>query len=232
MFVAPIPALMHVNQRARSVALAEYENHPHSTDWNPAYVNFGRDTFCPIITSRSFLTGEWKTFLRTVPSFGKIQRLALPKRCFEYPSSALIQALLQYTNLKEVVVLDNSCTAHRPQENIQKYVGWSLGPGVRLPRLENFGAFITETFDAFEEKEPLEDYSIAFMDKIRQERLSRFRRDLEFVYKGICWGGECWEMEDHDHPTEENPNIKGTKGRVAAKRLLRRGIAKLLMVSM
>lgn len=230
-FRSPIPIILHVSREARAVALEEYETaaasplngldsalgHHHLT-----YVNFRIDTFCPVITFRSFITGEWKAFLKTLPNCEKIQRFGLPKRCFQFPSGACIPLLLQYTSLREVVVIADPCIDHHPAVCRRNEEGWCLGPGELLPTMETFGKN--------GKAEILENYSIEFMDKVRQAWRAEHDWDLTFVYKGVCWGGHCWEVKND----VEESGVRPKKARAAVRKMIgipRRGVARVMMLA-
>jgi hypothetical protein len=230
-FRSPIPVLLHVSREARSIALTEYEITTASPLNNldsalghqyPTYVNFCLDTFCPIISFRSFITGEWKRFLRALPDCEKIQRLGLPRRCFQFPSAACIPLLLQYSSLKEVVIINDPYINDHPSIDGRDDQGWCLGPGEVLPTWAEFGKSGKE--------EILEGYSVQFMDKVREAWKAEHDRDLSFVYKGICWGGECWEMK-----AEGGERRCERKRRTAVRKIMgipRRGVAGVMRLCM
>ena len=230
-FRSPIPVILHVSREARSIALETYETaaaSPMNDDLDSAlghryhtYVNFSIDTFCPVISFRSFITGEWKSFLRTLPNCTRIERFGLPKRCFQFPSGACIPLLLNYINLREVVVIADPCIDHHPTRGRQKEEGWRLGPGEVLPTMASFGQS--------ENKEILEDYSVEFMDKFRHAWNNVHDWDLVFVYKGVCWGGQCWEGKK-DAETRDTRSKKSSAVVRKIIGILWRGVARVMML--
>jgi hypothetical protein len=171
-FRSPLPFLLHANRDARSVVLTHYETPAASplNDLNSAlghhnltYLNFERDTFCPVISLRSFITGEWRTFLGTLPNCERIQRFGLPKRCFLFPTPACIPLLLQYSSLREVVVLADPCIDHHPHKDARNEKGWCLDAGEVLPMLQEFN-------ERKRNEEVPEGHAVAYMDKLREAR--------------------------------------------------------------
>ncbi|KAG0646718.1 hypothetical protein D0Z07_6188 [Hyphodiscus hymeniophilus] len=233
-FRAPIPIILHVNRESRAVALLDYEIATASplNDLDSAlghhyltFVNFRLDTFCPSITFRAFITGEWKPFLRTLPQCEKIELFGLPEGCFMVPSTACIPLLLRYKSLRQVVVIADPCIEHQPSDSFGKDKGWCLGPGVELPTLETLGRSGRE--------EALEDYAIRVLDAARNAWRADHDWDLRFVYRGACWGGKCWEEKGVDERGVGEKRQRGIqmKARVAVRKTLvlsRKGVARVL----
>ena len=114
-----------------------------------------------MISFRSFITGEWKTFLRTLPNCERIQRFGLPKRCFLFPTPAFIPILLQHSSLREVVVLADPCIDHHPHNDAKSEKGWSLDSGEVLPTLQ-------DPDERKGKEEVLDRYAVAYVDKVRE----------------------------------------------------------------
>ena len=241
-FRSQLPILLRVNREARSVVLTHYGTptaSPHN-DLNSAlghhnltYLNFERDTFCPMISFRSFITGEWKTFLRTLPNCERIQRFGLPKRCFFFPTPACIPLILLYSSLREVVVLADPCIDHHPQKDGKNEKRWCLDAGEVLPTLQEFD-------DRKGKEEVLDRYAVAYMDKVREAWRETHEWDLRFVYKRICWGERCWEAgsETRSEALQERQDgreRREQRARKAVRRVMgypRRGVAKVMMLLM
>ena len=115
------------------------------------------------------------------------------------------------------MVLADPCIDHHPAMDGGIGKGWFLGPGEMLPTMETFGRG--------EKDEILENYSIEFMDKVRKAWRAEHEWDLEFVYKGVCWGGSCWVENREDARCRER------KGRKVVRKMIsmpRRRVAKVM----
>lgn len=238
-FRSALPTLLRVNREARSVVLMHYElataSRVHDIESalrckNLCYVSFEKDTFCPIISFRSYVTGEWKVFLRTLPNSDRIQRLGLPKRCFLFPTPACIPLLLQYSSLKEVAVLADLRIDHRLRKGVSGEVWWELDEGEVLPTVREW--------DEREENEAKEQvfkrYVIIYMDKVRDAWREKCDWKLRFVYKRVCWGGQCWE-DGSEVGIDENPDLRRVRRRKAVRRIMgypQSGVARVMMLVM
>jgi hypothetical protein len=185
-------------------------------------VSFGTDTFCPNVAFRSFVTREWKSFLKTLARYEKLQSCGLPRRCFLIPSSTCLPLLLKCVSLQEVVVLGDPCVQHpRPESTGAYTAGWCFDKGEVLPTMETYGERAGgEIFDR---------YVIEYIDMCRGAWSEKMGSDLRFVYKRVCWGGECWKNSDtvEDGIVGKPGKVKGVVKRAWA--FPKRGAAKVLM---
>lgn len=84
------------------------------------------------------------------------------------------------------------------------------------------------TFGQSSKEEILEGYSVEFMDKVRHAWNKVHDWDLIFVYKRVCWGGQCWEAKRDAEERYPRP----MKSSSAVRRIIgipRRGVARVMM---